>query len=91
MTQTREYRVTGRVQGVGYRWFCRKTADQLGVHGFARNLAGGTVQVVASAEIDVLEAFRLELERGPRHSRVDTVEVQLESSEVDVPERFEIR
>ncbi len=42
--------VRGRVQGVGYRYFARKSAESLGLTGFARNLADGSVEVVAEGE-----------------------------------------
>lgn len=43
-------RVSGRVQGVGYRYFARETAAMLGLNGFARNLPGGDVEVEAEGE-----------------------------------------
>jgi acylphosphatase len=73
MVCAKHYRVRGRVQGVGYRWFVLRAAERLGVHGFARNLPSGEVEVRAQAEPGVLEEFKKELERGPHAARVSEV------------------
>ena len=62
--------VRGRVQGVGFREFCVRTAERLGVVGYAVNLSDGRVHVVAEGMSDVLEAFVREIERGPGLARV---------------------
>ena len=69
----RSYRVAGRVQGVGYRYFVREVALRLGVRGWVRNRADGHVEVHGEAEAEVLTAFRLELEEGARLARVSEV------------------
>ncbi len=61
----------GWVQGVGFRDFCVKCADRLGVVGYAMNLSDGRVRVVAEGTRDRIEALSRELERGPRLGRVD--------------------
>lgn len=70
---TRRYIVSGHVQGVGYRWFATRAAERCGVAGTARNLPDGTVEVVGEGQDHALAAFRAELERGPRHGRVERV------------------
>jgi len=67
---------SGRVQGVGYRDFCVRAADRLGVVGYAMNTSDGTVRVVAEGDRDALESFVSEMERGPRLARVERVGVQ---------------
>jgi len=62
--------VRGRVQGVGFREFCVRAAERLGVVGYAMNLGDGRVHVVAEGTSDALEAFVREIERGPRLARV---------------------
>ena len=57
--------VKGRVQGVGYRWFTRQVAQQLGIAGFVRNLPNGDVEVVAVGEEEALESFIAQLKKGP--------------------------
>jgi acylphosphatase len=85
----RSYRVTGRVQGVGYRYFARTAALRMGVRGWVRNRADGNVEVHAEAECVVLEAFRTELERGPSLAWVS--EVKEEPANVGGCISFEIR
>lgn len=65
--------VHGHVQGVGFRWWTRARALELGLVGSATNLADGRVQVVAEGPADALAAL-LALLRGPgTPGRVDTV------------------
>ena len=68
------YVVSGRVQGVGYRYFVLRQADALGVSGFARNLADGAVEVVAEAQAAVLADFETRLREGPAFAEVANVE-----------------
>ncbi len=68
------YRVTGRVQGVGYRWWAREIAAELGVCGTAENWPDGSVVVHATAPAEVLEAFATQLADGPWMAKVDRVE-----------------
>jgi acylphosphatase len=69
-------RLTGRVQGVGFRWFTRQAARELGLAGRVRNLPDGSVEVLAAGTPDELSAFRETLRQGPRGARVQTVEEQ---------------
>ncbi|HOY63470.1 MAG: Acylphosphatase [bacterium ADurb.Bin236] len=69
-------RVSGRVQGVGYRYFARETAVMLGLGGFARNLPGGDVEVEAEGERESLERLLEALRKGPPASRVSGVEAE---------------
>jgi acylphosphatase len=73
MVLARHYRIRGRVQGVGYRYFTRRIALRLGVRGFVRNLPDGDVEVHAEADGEALQEFRFELERGPVSSRVSEI------------------
>ena len=68
------YVVSGRVQGVGYRYFVLRQADALGVSGFARNLADGAVEVVAEGTEAVLADFEARLREGPAFAEVANVE-----------------
>ncbi|MGA2903206.1 MAG: acylphosphatase [Candidatus Korobacteraceae bacterium] len=71
--ETRRYVVSGRVQGVGFRWFVEREAAQLGVTGWVRNCANGDVEVMATGTGDQHNALRQKLQQGPRASRVDLV------------------
>jgi acylphosphatase len=66
--------VSGRVQGVGYRWFVLREAEALGVGGWVRNLPDGRVEVAGkgtSAQLLALEAL---IRRGPGAAHVESVE-----------------
>jgi len=66
--------VSGRVQGVGYRFFAERTAAKLGVSGFARNLFDGRVEVYAMGSGAQLGALRTALQHGPRSAAVERVD-----------------
>jgi acylphosphatase len=70
---TRRYLVSGRVQGVGYRWFAQREAERLSLLGYAANLADGRVEVVAQGEPQALDALEQALSRGPRSAHVTGV------------------
>jgi acylphosphatase len=67
-------RVTGVVQGVGFRWFVREKARRLGLAGWVRNLPDGSVEVAASGDAGQLELLRLVLAKGPDGASVDAIE-----------------
>jgi len=70
----RAFRVTGRVQGVGFRWWTQRTARGLGLGGSVRNLADGGVEVQAVGPADRVAELEAALREGPSVSRVDRVE-----------------
>lgn len=71
-------RVTGRVQGVGFRYFVLTEAQNLGLTGWVRNRWDGSVEVLAEGDIDTLRALVSVLEKGPRSSFVDQVVTDLQ-------------
>jgi acylphosphatase len=70
----RAYRVAGRVQGVGFREWTRRTAERLGLVGSVRNLSDGSVEIQASGTEDDLRRLEEALHEGPLAARVDRVE-----------------
>jgi acylphosphatase len=68
------YLVSGRVQGVGYRYFAMRAADALRVTGFVRNLADGRVEVVGEGPEEVLAEFEEKLRQGPAFASVDVID-----------------
>ena len=72
--QTR-YIVTGHVQGVGFRYFVYRCAEELRLKGFTKNLYDGSVEVVAEGEKNKLLKLQEYLKQGPSRSRVDKVAV----------------
>jgi acylphosphatase len=67
--------VHGRVQGVGFRWWTRSRALELGLTGYAANRPDGRVQVVAQGSRDACEHLLLLLRGGKTPGHVDTVVV----------------
>jgi len=82
-------RLTGRVQGVGFRFFVRQTARELGLTGRVRNLPGGEVEVEAAGGREPLARLREALRRGPPGARVATLAEQ-EITPVPEWDRFDI-
>ncbi|HUD43055.1 MAG TPA: acylphosphatase [Dokdonella sp.] len=72
----RRYRVTGRVQSVSFRASTRDRALALGIAGHARNLADGSVEVLASGSSEALAALEVWLRRGPPAARVDALHAE---------------
>lgn len=66
-----QFRVTGRVQGVSYRYFAWQAAQRLGLGGWVRNCQDGSVEGGASGTPEALTDFRRELEKGPTFARVE--------------------
>jgi acylphosphatase len=66
--------VSGRVQGVGYRYFALNTAEELGISGYAKNLPDGRVEVYAVGTAEQLRAFAQQLLRGPQFADVADVQ-----------------
>ncbi len=87
----RRVRVWGRVQGVGFRAFVWREAAALGVGGWVRNRADGSVETVISADERSLDRLLDRIGEGPRFSRVDRVESAPESAAADIRGAFEIR
>lgn len=67
--------ISGRVQGVGYRYFTQAQARHHGLNGYVRNLADGGVEVLAVGERQELEVFVRDLQQGPPTARVDQCQV----------------
>jgi len=84
----RRWWVRGRVQGVGFRDFVQRAAAELGITGYARNLADGRVEVYAIGAEESLAQLAGLLHRGPPWAEVRTVEEQ--AAEVRVYGTFQI-
>jgi acylphosphatase len=81
--------VSGRVQGVGFRWFVREAAIELGLAGWVRNRPDGNVEVAADGDDAEVSRFRELLREGPAHAMVASVE-DLPSENRELPRPFEI-
>jgi acylphosphatase len=67
--------ISGVVQGVGYRWSCRRAAQGIGVTGWVRNLEDGRVEAVAQGTREQVDAFVRWCQRGPEDAQVTDVAV----------------
>lgn len=74
MKVAKKYLISGRVQGVGYRFFAERVANQLGICGYVKNCWDGDVEVYAIGDEASLEEFKRHLAEGPRAGRVTAVE-----------------
>jgi acylphosphatase len=73
--KTVRLRIAGKVQGVGYRAWAIRIAADLGLRGWVRNLANGTVELLASGEEDAVAAMTEACRRGPSDARVDSIDM----------------
>ena len=67
--------ISGRVQGVGFRYFAQSIAVRESVAGWVRNLDDGRVEAAAAGEPDAMERFERAIRQGPPGARVDHVAV----------------
>lgn len=72
---TKHLIIHGRVQGVGFRYFTRKSAEELNLNGWVRNRADGTVEAVISGPESDVNEMAARLKRGPVSASVSDVTV----------------
>ncbi|HYT65385.1 MAG TPA: acylphosphatase [Vicinamibacterales bacterium] len=90
MKEARRYVIAGRVQGVGFRWFAHDAAAREGLHGWVRNLADGSVEIVVEGDRESIDRLEAAVRRGPPAARVERIDVELMAPEGRVT-GFEIR
>ena len=77
---SKQFRLYGRVQGVGFRYYIMQKANMLNIRGFVRNEPDGTVYIEATApEEKTMEIFIEYLKQGPSMARVDKIDI------IDIP------
>ena len=81
--------IEGRVQGVGYRWWVVEAAQSLGLGGWVRNRADGSVEVLAIGEADDIGRLLAACSAGPSGASVQSV--RTEAAEDDGSVGFEQR
>lgn len=74
MIVAKQFFVSGRVQGVGFRYFTEDRARVEGLSGYVRNLPDGRVEIVAEGDREAVERFERAVRRGPPGARVDGCE-----------------
>jgi acylphosphatase len=90
VTIARHLRISGHVQGVFFRVWAQGQARELGVNGWIRNCADGSVEAHIAGEEDCVERMIERMRRGPANARVDDVEVA-EVEPGELTHRFEVR
>ena len=65
--------VSGVVQGVGFRWFVQKTAADMSIDGWVKNLPNGDVELEAEGEKDTLNSFLSTIQKKHSWARVDNI------------------
>ena len=78
MRIARRFVISGRVQGVGFRWFTKDVAVREGVTGFVRNLPDGRVEALVEGDADAVTRVERLLRRGPPGARVQAVNTMTE-------------
>lgn len=89
MSETRYFRVRGRVQGVGFRAATSDAARKLSLDGWVRNRADGDVELLARGTPEDLDALREWLHHGPGMARVGEV-CEQDADETDLPSPFTV-
>jgi len=90
MTTGRRYLVSGKVQGVGFRFFTEDAARREGLIGFVRNLNDGRVEAVVVGDNESISRFERALGVGPPLSRVTDITIEMEPPVTELI-GFEIR
>lgn len=90
VTRAVRFRVHGRVQGVGFRYFVLRAANGSGVTGWVRNCPDGTVEALARGGAEAIDRFRSALRSGPPSSAVTAVD-ESEAPDFEGMSAFEIR
>ncbi len=85
------FRVKGRVQGIGYRWFVKETAEKHRVSGWVRNALDGSVEGEAQGAIPELDGFLRDLKSGNPFAAVAETETQEMLDQEDDSESFHIK
>jgi len=80
----KRYLISGRVQGVGFRFFVEDAANALGLCGYVKNLWNGEVEAYAIGDEAAIEEFKRLLAQGPPAARVKNIQ----ESDVPVDKRY---
>lgn len=85
---TKRLYIHGRVQGVSYRYWTQKKAQNLGLYGWVRNRADGSVEAIAHGQAEQVEALITACKKGPALASVKHIDV--EDAEYNGANEFEI-
>lgn len=86
-----KFLLQGRVQGVFFRKSTKKTAENLSISGWIRNLSTGEVEILAIGNKKAINDFTKWLKIGPKFARVDKLEILLRRETKKADSKFRIR
>ncbi|OQY10939.1 MAG: acylphosphatase [Marinitoga sp. 4572_148] len=73
----KQYRVYGRVQGVGFRWFVNKIAESLNLKGYVMNMPDGSVEIWAEGNENELEKLKSFIIKGNGFSKIEDIKEEI--------------
>ena len=82
--------LSGRVQGVGFRYFAEARASRYNIKGYVKNIYDNKVEIVCQGDPDNLDKFIIEVKNGPSFSHITNVEME-EITDAPVYNVFEIK
>ena len=80
MRVARRFLISGRVQGVGFRFFARESAAAENLRGWVKNLPDGRVEALVEGDRESVDRFERKMRRGPASARVEDVAVSEEGT-----------
>jgi acylphosphatase len=83
--------VSGKVQGVGFRFFAQRKAVQYGINGWVRNLDDGSVEIRAMGDKKQMDSFMRDLKRGNPFSSIDHMQVDELDGQSGLSSSFKIK
>ncbi len=86
---TYKIKIFGNVQGVGFRYFVKNSADTLGLKGWIKNNDDGSVELSVQTESETMDQFATMIEKGNGFCRVECIDI-IELAETSHYKRFEI-
>lgn len=89
-TIQKHLKIKGRVQGVGFRYFTRQNAKDLGIKGWVKNMSDGTVEAVVSGSREQVEKMINRLHEGPVSARVSEVIELSDNEEIETFNDFSV-
>jgi acylphosphatase len=82
--------VSGRVQGVGFRWFTRQAARRLQLAGWVKNLPSGAVELAAAGPQEAIDRLLAQVRRGPDGAQVTGIRTLTDIAEEELPAPFSV-
>lgn len=88
--KTRRITLSGRVQGVGFRYFAENKAHEHNINGYVRNTPDNAVEIVCQAGHEKLEKFFKEIKKGPAFAKVISFNIEELDNSI-IYETFNVR